>query len=93
MEVAVRLAVAAVTLLLLTGVAYAQAPVINLWGEDSKGRDPEKAQKQDEIDRAYKEKTKNQAVPAQPASNDPWGTVRSNEKPAAQGKTQGTKTR
>ena len=90
-----RLAAAAVTLLLLTGIAHAQSPVINLWADDGRGRDPEKAQKQDEIDRAYKEKLKSQGgtSQAQPASNDPWGTVRSNEKPAAQGKTQGTKAR
>jgi hypothetical protein len=85
-------AAAAVTLLLLTGVAHAQTPSINLWSDD-KVRDPEKAQKDEEIDKAYREKTKGQAAPAQPAASDPWGTVRSGDKPAAQGKTQGTKTR
>ena len=75
-----RLAAAAMTLLLLTGAAYAQ-PALNLWADD-KYVDPERAQKQREIDQAYKEKLKSQAVPAQAPVNDPWGNVRSSGQPA-----------
>ena len=87
----VRLTAAAVTFLVLTGAAYAQ-PAINLWA-DEKFSDPEKDQKQRDIDRAYKEKLKSQAAPA-PAAADPWGNVRANDKPASQSKAQtGSKTR
>jgi len=82
-----RLAAAAATLLLLIGTAYAQ---INLWADDGKVKDPEAEAKQREIDKAYREKTKSQAAPSQP--NDPWGNVRSNEKPASQSKQSGSKT-
>ena len=78
-----RLAAAAATLLLLTGTAYAQ---INLWGDDGKRIDPEAEARQREIDKAYRDKIKSQAAPAQP--NDPWGNVRANEKPASQNKAQ-----
>jgi hypothetical protein len=81
-----RLAAAAVTFLLLTGAAYAQ-PAINLWPDD-KNVDPERAEKQREIDKAYREKIKNIPANAAPASNDPWGNVRASEKPAAPNKTQ-----
>jgi hypothetical protein len=88
-----RLATAALALLLLTGMAHAQTGGgINLWADDGKGKDPEKLQKEEEIDRAYKEKTKSQSAPQQP--NDPWGIVRGGEKPASQSKSQsGSKTR
>ena len=75
-----RLATAAVTLLLLTGSAHAQG--INLWANDGKAKDPEAEEKQREIDKAYREKLKSQAVPAQAPVNDPWGNVRANERPA-----------
>jgi hypothetical protein len=80
-----RLAAAAATLLLLTGTAYAQ---INLWGDDGKRKDPEAEARQQEIDKAYRDKIKSQAAPAQAPVNDPWGNVRSNEKPASQSKAQ-----
>ena len=77
-----RLAAAAATLLLLTSTAHAQ---INLWADDGKKKDPEVEARQQEIDKAYREKLKSQAAPAQP--NDPWGTVRSSQ-PASQNKQQ-----
>jgi hypothetical protein len=84
-----RITAAAVALILLTGTAYAQAPTINLWADD-KFVDPERAEKQREIDKAYKDKIKN--LPAQaPASNDPWGNVRASEGP--QNKQTGSKNR
>ena len=84
-----RLATAAVTLLLLTGAAHAQ-PAMNLWADD-KFVDPEKAEKQREIDKAYRDKIKSQPAQAAPAANDPWGNVRANE---TQGKAQaGSKNR
>ncbi len=76
-----RLATAAVTLLLLTGSAHAQG--INLWADEGKAKDPEAEAKQREIDKAYREKLKSQAVPAQAPVNDPWGNVRSGSQPAA----------
>ena len=76
-----RLTAAAVTLLLLTGTAYAQ-PAINLWADD-KRPDPEAEARQQEIDKAYRDKIKNIPANAAPAVNDPWGNVRASEKPAA----------
>jgi hypothetical protein len=82
-----RFAAAAVMLLLLTGMAHAQSGMgINLWADDGKAKDPEAEAKQQEIDKAYKAKLKSQSAPAVAA--DPWGTVRSSEKPASQGKAQ-----
>jgi hypothetical protein len=82
-----KLAAAALTLVLLTGLAHAQTGTgINLWADDGKPKDPEAEAKQREIDKAYREKTKSQAAPA--AAADPWGTVRSSDKPASQGKAQ-----
>ncbi len=75
-----RIAAAAVMFLLLTGAAHAQeGPKINLWGGD-KYVDPERAEKQREIDKAYKDRIKSQPAQA-PASNDPWGNVRASEAP------------
>ena len=74
-----RLAAAAVTLLLLTGPAFAQ-PAMNLWQDDKK-KDPDAVARQEEIDKAYREKTKSQAAPVQ-APSDPWGNVRASETPA-----------
>ncbi len=92
-----RLTAAALTLLLMTGtvlpigMAHAQTGGgINLWADDGKPRDPEAEAKREEIDRAYREKTKSQAAPA--AAADPWGNVRASDKPASQGKTSGSKT-
>jgi hypothetical protein len=80
-----RAIAAVVTFLLLTGGAYAQ-PGINLLDNDQPA-DPEKAEKQREIDRAYQEKVKRQpAAQAPAAANDPWGAVRSSE--TTQGKGQ-----
>ena len=78
-----RLAAAAVTLLLLTGTAHAQ-PAMNLWADD-KCVDPEKAEKQREIDKAYRDKIKGQPAAQAPAANDPWGNVRASD---TQGKAQ-----
>jgi hypothetical protein len=73
-----RLAAAAVTVLLLTGTAHAQ---INLFGAGEKAVDSEVEAKQRELDKAYREKTR-QIAPAQAPVNDPWGNVRASEKPA-----------
>ena len=52
-------------LVLLTGMAHAQTGGgINLWADDGKPCDPEKVGEAEEIDRAYREKTKSQAAPA-----------------------------
>jgi hypothetical protein len=83
-----RLAAAVAMLMLLTGTALAQ-PVMNLWA-DEKYVDPERAEKQREIDKAYREKMKGQ-TPAQTQAADPWGSVRSD---TPQGKAQtGSKNR
>ena len=83
-----RLAATAVTLLLLTGTAHAQ-PAMNLWAED-KFVDPEKVEKQREIDKAYRDKLKSQPAAQAPAVNDPWGNVRATD---TQGKAQTSKNR
>lgn len=75
-----RIAAAAVTLMLLTGTALAQ-PAMNLWADDTKP-DPEAEEKKRQIDKAYKDKIKSLPAPA-PAANDPWGNVRSSGQPAA----------
>ena len=79
-----RFAAAAVTLMLLTGTALAQ-PAVNLWADD-KYVDPERAQKQREIDKAYRDKIKSQPAQA-PATNDPWGNVRASETPQSKSQT------
>ena len=82
-----RLATAAVTLLLLTGMAQAQ-PVMNLMANE-KAADPEAEEKKQQIDKAYRDKIKSQPAQA-PAANDPWGNVRASD---SQGKAQGAKNR
>jgi hypothetical protein len=78
-----RIAAAAVMLMMLTATAHAQGMQgLNLWADDGKLRDPEAEAKQQAIDKAYREKLKSQAAPAQ-AANDPWGNVRSTSQPAA----------
>ena len=86
-----RLAAAAVTLLLLTGTAQAQdaPPGLNFLDNDQKA-DPDVEAKKQQIDRAYREKIKSQPAQA-PAVNDPWGNVRSSD--TTQGKGQGSKNR
>jgi hypothetical protein len=80
-----RLIAAAVMVLLLSGGAYAQGG-INLL-DNEKPVDPERVEKQREIDRAYQEKVKRQPAAQTPAAaNDPWGAVRSSE--TTQGKGQ-----
>ena len=85
-----RLAAAALTLMLLTGTAYAQG--INLWPTDST-RDPAEEEKQREIDKAYKAKIQSQKVPAQAPVSDPWGGVRASETPSPNKTQTGTKNR
>jgi hypothetical protein len=81
-----RLIAAAVMVLLLSGGAYAQGAGINLL-DNERPVDPERVEKQREIDRAYQEKVKRQpAAQAPAAANDPWGAVRSSE--TTQGKGQ-----
>lgn len=87
-----RVAAAAIALILLTGAAYAQVdnPALNLWADD-KYVDPEKVEKQREIDKAYREKLKSQPAAQAPAANDPWGNVRATGTP--QSKQTGSKNR
>ncbi len=86
-----RLAAAAVTLLLLTGTAHAQ-PAMNLLDNERKV-DPEAEEKQRQIDKAYRDKIKSQPAQA-PAANDPWGSVRASGTPSSQNKPQsGSKNR
>jgi hypothetical protein len=81
-----RLIAAAVMVLLLSGGAYAQGAGINLL-DNERPVDPERVEKQREIDRAYQEKVKRQPAAQTPAAaNDPWGAVRSSE--TTQGKGQ-----
>jgi hypothetical protein len=79
--------VAALTLL-LTGPAYAQmsTPNINLIPE-MPSKTPEEQERDAARDKAYKESLKK--IPDAKASNDPWGTVRSDAPKSAPAKSTG----
>jgi hypothetical protein len=70
----------AAVLALLAGPAYAQMPNINLLQEAPGKTDDEKAADA-ERDKAYKETLKK--IPDAKASNDPWGSMRSDTPKAA----------
>ena len=72
---------AAAVLVLLAGPASAQSdttPHVNLLA-DQPSKTPEQIEQEQARDKAYKESLKK--IPDAKASNDPWGTVRSNEAP------------
>jgi hypothetical protein len=83
-----RLSVAAVTFLLLTGAAHAKDTLYSKYTLPDKPGNREKDRK---IDDAYQAKIKSQPVQA-PASNDPWGSVRASDTTQGKGKG-GPKTR
>jgi hypothetical protein len=74
---------ATVTLLLLTGAAFAAPKREGMWRQEKycpPGRsvpycDPERIQKQRGIDEAYRDAIQHYPAPA-PAASDPWGDVR-----------------
>jgi hypothetical protein len=78
-----RRGAAALTLLLLTGTAHAAPQREGMWRQEKycpPGRsvpycDPERIQKQREIDEAYRDAIKHYPAPV-PAASDPWGDVR-----------------
>jgi hypothetical protein len=78
-----RLRATAVTLLLMTGAADAAAKREGMWRQEKycpPGRsvpycDPERMQKQREIDEAYRDAIQHHPAPA-PVASDPWGDVR-----------------
>jgi len=71
---------AAAVMVLLMAPAYAQSPNINLMPE-LQSKTPEEREAEATKDKAYKESLKK--IPDAKASNDPWGTVRSNDAPKA----------
>ena len=83
-----RLSVAAVIFLVLTGAAHAQQK--GLWRNDDYYF-PDYKQKQRKIDEAYQKTIKSQPAQA-PAANDPWGDTRVIETTQGKGKS-GSKTR
>jgi hypothetical protein len=83
---AMRLRAATVTLLLLTAAAHAAPQREGMWRQEKycpPGRsvpycDPERIQKQRQIDEAYRDAIQHYPVPA-PVASDPWGGVRAGE--------------
>ena len=75
-----RMLSAAAVMVLLMAPAYAQSPNINLMPE-LQSKTPEEREAEATKDKAYKESLKK--IPDAKASNDPWGTVRSNDAPKA----------
>jgi len=71
---------AAAVMVLLMAPAYAQSPNINLMPE-LQSKTPEEKEAEATKDKAYRESLKK--IPDAKASNDPWGTVRSNDAPKA----------
>jgi len=81
----------AAVFVLLAGPAFAQMPNINLLQDAPSKTDEEKAADA-ERDKAYKETLKK--MPDAKATNDPWGSMRSESpKPAAPKKTSAKKTK
>jgi len=74
---------AAATLVLLAGPAAAQTPNINLVPE-LKSKTPEEKEQDAIKDKAYRRSLKK--IPDAKTSNDPWGSVREAQKPAAPAK-------
>ena len=72
-----KLLVLSVTLLLLSGSAFAQSnpfmPKMSLGGQEKKALTPEEQERQKQLDAAYRAATNK--IPNQTA-NDPWVTVR-----------------
>ena len=71
---------AAAVFVLLAAPAYAQTPNINLIPE-LQSKSPEEREAEAIKEKAYKESLRK--IPDAKASNDPWGTVRSNDAPKA----------
>jgi hypothetical protein len=76
-----RVLIAGAVVLSLAGAAFAQAPSFNLGGMEKK-KDPLQEQKEEEIDRAYRDATQGDRTKVAPNVNDPWAAVRSAEQPA-----------
>ena len=87
-----RLGLAAVMVLLLTGVVHA-AEWNSLWRQDKycpadrkQGYcDPDRVQRNREVDEAYRDAIQHHPAPTA-AANDPWGGVRAGEVAPGQGK-------
>ena len=73
-----RIFLAAVTALLLSGMAYAQSQAVPRYGEEDKAKSPAQLEADRAAERAYKHSLGN--IPDKGPS-DPWGTVRSNDAP------------
>jgi len=67
-------------LVLLTGPAFAQMPNVNLIPE-VESKTPEQIERDQQLQRAYRDSLRK--IPDAKAANDPWGTVRGAETPAA----------
>jgi hypothetical protein len=77
-ETNMRILAAALVLGLLAGSAHAQ---VNMMAPRKQIQDPHEAERQKKLDRDYQDASaKVQA--AQPATNDPWASVRAAEQPA-----------
>jgi hypothetical protein len=73
-----RIFLAVVMALLLSGMAYAQSQSVPKYGDEEKAKSPAEIEADKAAERAYKHSLGN--IPDKGPS-DPWGTVRSNDAP------------
>lgn len=71
---------AAAMLVLLSGPAYAQMPDVNILPQERQ-KTPEERERDRQLDKAYRDSLRK--IPDAKAVNDPWGSVRNAETPAA----------
>ncbi|MGB3865888.1 MAG: hypothetical protein WBA29_09690, partial [Xanthobacteraceae bacterium] len=71
---------AAAMLVMLSGPAYAQMPDVNILPQERQ-KTPEELERDRQLDKAYRDSLRK--IPDAKAVNDPWGSVRGAETPAA----------
>lgn len=85
-----RVALIAIALVSAPAYVHAQMPNINLLA-DGPGKTEEQIERDKAIDRAYKDTLRK--IPDAKASNDPWGSVRTESEPKAKPVARGAKTK
>ncbi len=71
---------AAAMLALLSGPAYAQMPDVNIIPQE-RPKTPEEIERDRQLEKAYRDSLRR--IPDAKAANDPWGSMRGAETPAA----------
>jgi hypothetical protein len=77
---AMKILRAAAMLVMLSGPAYAQMPDVNIIPQE-RPKTPDEIERDRQLDKAYRDSLRK--IPDAKAVNDPWGSVRSAETPAA----------